>query len=361
MSVLTADRNYGCRINDDYAFRGLRVIVLENELLRISILADKGTDIYEFLYKPLDVDFMFVTAQGLRNPNRGLPSSAHSTGFIHDYWEGGWQECFPNGGSPSNYNGAEFGQHGEIHMIPWRHSVLEDSPEQVSVKLWVRTYRTPFLVEKTLTLRRHSPILVLQERITNQSDVPVDYMWGHHPVFGWPFLEPGCVVDFPRCKALVHERGFSPDNTLEPGAEFTWPHAPARDGRQVDLSVTPPLDMHVENLVYLTDLEQGWYALTNPRLGVGIGMTWPKEIFPYIWFWQNYHGGRSYMWYRRHYNVGIEPWTSMPSDGLVEATRRGTACQLAGGASVSLEWRAVVYAGAKSIKAIEADGTVVPK
>jgi hypothetical protein len=123
----------------------------------------------------------------------------------------------------------------------------------------------------------------------------------------------------------------------------------------------PSLDVHTENLVYLTDLEQGWYALTNPRQGAGIGMVWPKEIFPYIWFWQNYHGGPGYMWYRRHYNVGIEPWTSIPSNGLLEAIRRRTARRLEGGASVSLEWRTVVYAGMKGVRAIEADGTVVPK
>lgn len=57
MSSLTRDRNFGCRINDEMTFRGLRLIIMENDLLRIGILLDKGTSIYEFLYKPQDVDF----------------------------------------------------------------------------------------------------------------------------------------------------------------------------------------------------------------------------------------------------------------------------------------------------------------
>jgi hypothetical protein len=361
MSVLSLDRNYGCRINDEYTFHGLRVVVLENEYLRLSVLADKGTDIFEFLYKPLDVDFMAVSPMGLRNPNQGLPTNAHSSGFLHDYWEGGWMECFPNGGNPANYNGVEFGQHGEIHLLPWRHAVLEDSPERISVKFWVRTYRTPFLVEKTLTLERRRPVLLIQERVTNESEVPVDYMWGHHPVFGWPFLEPGCTIDVPRCRAQVHGEIYSPDNTLKPGAEFTWPYAPTQSGATADLSLTPALDVQSENLVYLSDLESGWYAVTNPRQGVGLAMVWPTQVFPYLSLWQEYHGGPTYLWYRRQYSLGAEPWSSIPVSGLVKALERGTACRLEGRASTTLEMRVVAYPGVQRIRCVEPDGAVIFK
>ena len=83
MSVLSRDRNYGCRVNDEYTYRGMRVLVMEKDILRISLLLDKGTTIYELLYKPLDLDFMFLNNQGIRNPAR-LPTSAHSWGFLTD-------------------------------------------------------------------------------------------------------------------------------------------------------------------------------------------------------------------------------------------------------------------------------------
>ena len=34
-------RNYGCRLNIDYSYKGMRIAVLENEFLRVSILIDK--------------------------------------------------------------------------------------------------------------------------------------------------------------------------------------------------------------------------------------------------------------------------------------------------------------------------------
>jgi hypothetical protein len=44
-------RNYGCRLHTDYSYKNLRVAILENDLLRVSVLVDKGADIFELLYK----------------------------------------------------------------------------------------------------------------------------------------------------------------------------------------------------------------------------------------------------------------------------------------------------------------------
>src|SRR5215204_3592098 len=46
----------------------MRAVFLENEKLRVGVLADKGTDVIEFNYKPRDVDFVWLTAGGVRNP-----------------------------------------------------------------------------------------------------------------------------------------------------------------------------------------------------------------------------------------------------------------------------------------------------
>jgi len=61
-------RNYGCRLHMDYFYKNLRVAVLENEYLRVSVLIDKGTDIFEFLYKPKDMDFMWLSPWGINSP-----------------------------------------------------------------------------------------------------------------------------------------------------------------------------------------------------------------------------------------------------------------------------------------------------
>src|SRR6266511_3745216 len=48
-------RTHGCRVSDEWTHRGMRAAVLENELLRVLVLLDRGAEIVEFRYKPLDL------------------------------------------------------------------------------------------------------------------------------------------------------------------------------------------------------------------------------------------------------------------------------------------------------------------
>ncbi len=83
-------RNYKCRINTDYYYKNYRVAVLENKYLRVSILIDKGTDIFEFLYKPKDIDFMLRTPWGINTPSNFIPTVSSIKGNLMDFYEGGW-------------------------------------------------------------------------------------------------------------------------------------------------------------------------------------------------------------------------------------------------------------------------------
>ena len=57
--VLAPSRHWGCRVNDRVVWEGERALLLQNESLQLVILLDKGAEIVQFLYKPLDVDFLW--------------------------------------------------------------------------------------------------------------------------------------------------------------------------------------------------------------------------------------------------------------------------------------------------------------
>ena len=61
---------------------------MENELLRVTVLADKGADIFEFVHKPSDTDFMWRTPWGVRDPSLFIPSTGWGEGVWHDMYEG---------------------------------------------------------------------------------------------------------------------------------------------------------------------------------------------------------------------------------------------------------------------------------
>jgi galactose mutarotase-like enzyme len=352
-----ADRNWGCRISDEHTFRGLRTLVMENELLRVTILLDQGADIYEFLYKPLDIDFMW------RAPNRVQPpvfraAGAPPNGFFQDYYHGGWQEIFPSGGVGCTHKGAVLHQHGEVALSAWQCRITEDTPAGIAATVSTQTYRTPFTIEKTLRLESGKAVLFLDEKITNTAAEPMDYMWGHHPAFGAPFLDASCRIDIPATRVAVHPDPVSDNQQLAPGAEFgAFPIVKDKNGAAFDLSRVPAPHARTMEMCYLLGLEEGWYALTNTGRGAGFGMRWDKDIFPVVWLWEVFGGGFGYPWYGRTYNLALEPFTSWPG-GMQNTLDKGTAKTLAAGESLETSLLAVAYEGCERVRHIGADGVV---
>lgn len=354
----THDRNWGCRISDEHTFRGLRTLVLENELLRVTVLLDKGTDIYEFLYKPLDIDYMWRGPNPLRDPRAFVSTGEGQGGFFGDYYFGGWQEILPNGGVATKYKGAALGQHGEVSIIPWNCRIVKDTPGEVTALMHTRTYRTPFLIEKKLTLKSNQAALFIEERLVNEGRESMEYMWGHHPAFGAPFLDDTCRIHVPATRVEVHPAHFSDNARLAPGAAFeSYPIVNDKTGAPVDLSRVPPPEPGVSDMCYLLGLTDGWYALTSGRRNAGFGLRFDKEIFPVVWLWEVFGGSYGYPWYGRTYNLALEPWTSWPG-GMDAARERGTLPTLDPGAEVKTNLTAVAFEGISEIKGIDEQGRI---
>lgn len=352
------ERSYGCRVSDSWTYRGLKTAILENELLRVVVLVDKGADIYQFVHKSTDIDFMWRSPWGVRDPSRFLPTSGSPTSVWLDVYEGGWQTVLPGGGSPSEFNGTEMGLHAEVNTMPWDCTIVKDSPERVSVKFSVRTYRTPFFFEKTLSLSAGIPILDIQETLLNEGEEKTKCVWGQHIALGSPFLSKDCVIDLPGGVVMNHPVEFHPNNRLKPNLQSPWPWTEHKDGSKVDLSRVPPKSIRTYDQSYIKEIPEGWYAITNQEFGVGWGVVYPKEIFPYLWYWQSMGGGYGYPWYGRTYNIGLEPFTSYGNEGLASAIENGTALELEPGQQIEASLKAVVYTGTQRVQRIKTDGSV---
>lgn len=358
MNSYRHDRNWGCRLTTDLTFRGMRTVVLENQLLRITVLIDKGTDIIEFLYKPRDLDLMWRSPLGVRNPAKIVASSARSDGAFLDFFQGGWQEILPNGGAPATHANAEFGLHGEISLVPWEYQITEDHPGRVSLRLWVRTYRTPFYLEKSFTLIEHQPVLLISERLVNEGHERLPFMWGHHPGFGAPLLEAGARIHLPAEKLVVHEPDYHPNARLEPAYQGAWPLARSKEGEMIDISHVLGPEQKSVDLLYATKLRDGWAALVNPKRNIGVGLAFSKEVFRTVWLWQVYGGYTGSPWFGRTYNLGLEPWSSYPSSGLNEAMRRGTELWLDPNEELHVELAATVFEDITEVRGIDKAGRV---
>lgn len=348
-------RHFDCRITDDIVYKGLRTVFLENDLVRVGVLLDKGADLFQFLHKPSDTDFLWRSPAGLINPARFIPSRASSAGAFLDYYHGGWQEILPGGG-PVDYRGAELGLHGEVTHLAWEMDILKDTPQEIAIQVQVTCNRTPLHLTRSMRLEKGCPTLFIEEQLTNLSPETIDFMWGHHPAFGAPFLRQGVRILTPAGRAQVHTPQFAASGSLTPGAEFAWPLA-SIEGRSLDLSHAAGPEAGYAELVYLKELSAGWYAVLDPERRLGIGLSWPVEVFPYLWFWLVYGRAPGYPWWDRVYCIALEPWTSMPNS-LNQAIALGQQAILKGGESKTVSLSATAITGRETVQCIGLDGHI---
>jgi galactose mutarotase-like enzyme len=318
---------HGCRYLD-YTIEGNRFLTLENNKLKMTFWLNKGADLIEIRDKASDMDVLWRTPMPMPAAGHYISPASAPIGNFFDYYPGGWQEVFPNAHLPTiGYKGAPLGLHGEVCLLPWHYSVLENTEDIIRIKLFVRTARTPFYIEKTVTLRNHEAFFVFNETIMNEGNEEMFYNWGHHPVFGAPFLEEGCVIDAPgNSIAVLPEKGEAANQRLLPGQRSKWPHLSDVSGQTVDASYI--LEQHAGFAdSFHMEVKEGWAALRNPRLDLGVGLAWELDAFPYLWIWQAYSGSAGYPFYSRNYNVALEPY-SVPVETLTESIQNGNAHKL---------------------------------
>ena len=330
----TWDRNWGCRVDVDGTSRGWASAVLQNRMLRVTVLVGKGCDVVEVLYKPLDLDLTPRTGRGLRRRDEVLAAPWSEMGSFLDQYEGGWQEILPHGGPPGTHLRASFPQHGESTRLPWTVTVVDDSPDRVEILCTTRLAVMPFSVEKRFSLAHAEPVLTMTSTVTNDTAVPLPFMWGQHLAFGAPFVGPGTRVSLPPGTTYVaYPQAVFDTGRRSDGRAGVWPDMTSHDGAAIDMSELPAHGTR-SDLHFLSPPE-GWYELDSPDSGARVRVSWDVARQPYLWFWQEFGAACTYPWWGAEYLVGLEPWTSPSGSGLADAAAAGTAAILDPGDSMS--------------------------
>ncbi|GAA2786706.1 hypothetical protein [Nonomuraea dietziae] len=190
----------------------MRALVLENERLRVTVLADKGGDVVEFLHKPSDTDLVWLSPQGLRRPLP--PQAADDVGAFVDHYEGGWQEVFPNGRAPPVSTGAPgWPSTVEVAGLPCvgrgadRHGPARSRYGWRCARGACRTgwrRRSGSPRERPLWRSRGGSRTRRRWRCTRCG--------GHHLAFGRPFLRPGARIRCARgvVRVIPHATSIDP-------------------------------------------------------------------------------------------------------------------------------------------------------
>jgi hypothetical protein len=308
-------------------------VVVAGDELEVTVLPDKGAEIHSLVHRPSGTELLFQAPWGLQPPDAPPRDGAGGHPFLERY-AGGWQELFPSANDPTEYRGESIPFHGEVANLPW-----DCEPDGDGLRCVVRCKQTPFRLERMMRIQGGA--LVLDERVTNESEEPAHFVWGHHVVLGPPFVEGGCVLEIPAGTIETIAEMWEETARLEPGQREPWPTARLRGGGHVDLSEVPGPEAASHDDVYVTDLDDGWASVTSPRLSLRFRIDFDPGVFRWVIVWQPY-GGAHAMPLTGAYALGVEPWVSrLP---LGEAVAAGKAIELAPGASFETSLRASVQA-----------------
>jgi len=328
-----------CIITDDWVYRGMKTVILENEFIRAVVLTDFGAKIHEFIYKPTNRDFMYHHPRvECRTPVFGVN--------VDNWWTGGMDEAIPTG-HPCNYKGEEYPFLGEVWSLPWQYEIQNRDRDQVSVYLRRPLIISPLIVERWISLRRNEKMLRFRHKVTNVGNTSFDFLWGLHPGFA---INSDCRIDLPAGEMFVQES--TPDNRLgEPGARYQWPFATDKTGKRTDMRKIAASDSRTMDFHYATDLKEGWLAITDTKKREGVALVFPKEVFNTAWLWLVYGGWRGI------YTAAVEAWTGYPAK-LAEAVANNRFSQLFAGAHLECESMLLIHTGFAKINTISPAGKV---
>lgn len=308
-AIYRPQRNWGARIHD-YTVQGLRLVIIENEVLRLGVLAGKGADLVEMNYKPRDIDLIWLAPAGIRNAVQHAVTHPETRGAFEEIYVGGWQTMFPNPGLLLD-DDIPHRFHGDVHTLPWDVTIVEDTAEACEVTFSIRAHTNPCRIEKTIRLEAGNPGFRLSERIVNDSPFATEFHWGQHITFGQPFVGPGSRIALPD-GITVHAFPGANDGVRRVGAAgtFPWPIAPENG---LDLRVLPERGT-VSEMLFLTGFtpDDTWYEVSREDGHPTCRVSWDSANMPILWFWQEFGNQSVYPWFGRVYTVGLEMTSVLP-------------------------------------------------
>lgn len=326
------------------------IVTLENEHVSVVILPRKGCDVYELRDVPSGIDLLAKTRLGLADLQTHRHSKDSTEAWLSQYL-GGWQLILPNGGSAAVVDGVEWGFHGEACLLRWKVEELSSATLQASVRLTC----APIFVRRKFELIGRT--LRLHEQVTNESGRKQSLMWAQHPAFGAPFLDESCVVSTGASTLIADD--VSPGTILAPGSRHQWPYATGVNGKSVKLDAVPGAGSGVACLAYLSEFSSGYFAITNPKLKLGVAFRWPTEIFPIAWYWIEAGAAEGFPWFGEHYTLAVEPATSAPAQGMNVLTRKGgVPLVLESGEDVEATFEVTIFQDVRRVLNVSAGGAI---
>jgi hypothetical protein len=219
--------------------------------------------------------------------------------------------CLDYFGPPSEEEASQgLSFHGEAPISRWQKTGRRVFRNEVALELSVRLPVAGLQFRREIKLRRGESVAYYTETVRNERRCDHFFHWTQHVTLAPPFLAPGnSVVVLPGTSGMTHPHGYDEGKALlAPKRGFRWPHAPARTGGTVDLSL--PFTHRglgfVVGVLLDTERESGFVAAFNTRERLLIGYCFRRRDYPWVAIWEENQTTAGRPWRRRTRARGLE-------------------------------------------------------
>jgi len=278
-------------------------LVLENEILRMTLLPELGGKMVRLVSKQTGTEFLkqYVDSEGeLKPPKPGFD-------FKPPY-AFGFDECFPTV-APSNYLFNEgvihWPDHGELWAQEWDH-------EQEGQRIVLKATGVNMLYEFEKEVRLNGNTIEISYKVYNQSYRPLDYVWSSHPLLEIDEQDE-LLVDKKIDTVSIHG---TDDSGQVLKTTTKWPYVM---GDETDYSIVQPASANWAMKLFAEQVEKGKAGLYRKTSNESLIFNFDTKKTPHLGLWLCY-GGWPEDAEIGSYTVALEPATAS-FDKLSDAIR----------------------------------------
>ena len=269
--------------------KNLEVIEVNNGSgLIFTILPDKCLDIFNLSFKGNPISY--ISPAGLVSP---LYYDSRDNGWLKTFGGGLFVTCgLTNVGEPCNFEGTDYGLHGNISQIPAdevnlsQQLIGEEFVFEVSGKIrQVKTLVENIVIDRKISSRLFNNEIRVIDTITNQGATRRPFMILYHMNFGYPLVNPESEFIVPIESTVGYDE-----------------HAEKRKVKC--LEIPQPVNSYVEETyihnVHSKNNRSGFCIINNkhnPEYGVSV--TYPTDVL--------HHLGQNNCFREKDYFVAFEP------------------------------------------------------
>lgn len=313
------------RISDS----GLQVVLLENDVMAVSLAPEAGGKIIEIIDKRSGRNWLW------QNPHVPIRQTANGLIYASELDSGGWDEIlFSIAPCEITLDGGEeysIPDHGDLVGQAWKieSAMISDSGHAIC-NLTTTGDVLPYHWRRVASLHPDKPSLTLSYALENTGSRSLPFLWCAHPLLA---VDDGMQIELPVNQTFLidHTMGLS---VRPANSDYGWPKLPLSDRESINLATCFDSGSREQDFaakIFVSSATPGAVGVHTTDDMERLTIRYDQNKSPWMGLWINKQGwsggdGVPYL------NLGVEPSTA-PCDSHVDAMAQGWAEQIPPGQS----------------------------